>query len=171
MKYSHFAHVTARGIDEYTTLLGFSVDELRHKNILDIGCGYGLFKNECKEKHNIDIIGLDPVFCTPIEKYLENDKSDESKGEFGMTVEQYLRISDNHQNCISGLNEELPFRSNSFDLVLSSNAALSYVADNYRNFEESCEMAKQMFQEIIRVLKPDGRLLLCPTIELSLIHI
>jgi len=59
---------------------------------------------------------------------------------------------------IAGLAQELPFKSNIFDSVLSSWAIPMYLEKNRKEYETS-------FREIARVLKPGGKAYLAPIWE------
>jgi len=137
--------VTKEGIKIYERDLGLNVRSLRGKAVLDIGAGYGKFQEECQEL-GIPVIALDPVYRNP-KKVSE-------------CFEAYLKVARNRRNKIVGINETLPFRENSFDVVLSNCSSFHYLYLNYpRN--RRYEMAKEMFEEIIRILKPSGEARIC----------
>lgn len=89
--------------------------------ILDVGCGHGDFLRSVSAKTN-HTYGIDP------------DKR---------ALDRNTVI----KNKYVGLAEELPFKDNFFDLVVSA-----WVFEHLEN-------PRKAFQEIFRVLKPDGKLI------------
>jgi SAM-dependent methyltransferase len=141
---------SARGLSEYEKNLGIRVEDLKGKTILDIGSCYSQFQKECEDKHGIFIIALDPHYATPY-RILANDPFDAFE-----SLKDYLEVYENRKGKIAGINEVLPFVDNSFDVILSDDSSFYYSDTNYRNLKFRCEMVKQMFEEILRVLKPSG---------------
>lgn len=136
--YSCNGQSTNRDISDYIRLLGINIEDLKGKSVLDIGASYGKFQKECKEKHGIDVIALDP-------SYVHNGE-----------LKKYLEFTENRKNKIAGINESLPFIQNSFDVVLCNFSSFFYICDNYPNIKHRLKMAEQMFKEIFRVLKSRG---------------
>jgi SAM-dependent methyltransferase len=153
-KYSHFGDVTKRGIESYEIILKFKIEDLIGKDILDIGIGFGKFQKECRyyqeknKDHFFNVIGTDPVYYDH-DIYLKNNSA------FDDDFREHISDQKNRENIISAINEILPFRNNSFDAVLNCWSSISYYWLNYEK-EKQEQMLKQMFNEIIRVLKPGG---------------
>lgn len=133
--------ITDRGMTDYQRDLGINVKALKGKAVLDIGAGYGVFQEEC-QKIGIYAIALDPAYRNP------------AKG--GDRFESHLKAARNRKGKVSGVNEALPFKENSFDVVLSNCSSFHYLYHNYPRHSHRYEMAKLMFEEIIRVLRPGG---------------
>lgn len=133
--------ITNRGIADYQRELGINVKTLKGKSVLDIGAGYGIFQEEC-QKIGIPAIALDPSYRNP------------TKG--GDRFESHLKIARSRKGKVSGVNETLPFKENSFDMVLSNCSSFHYLYHNYPRPGHRYEMAKLMFEEVVRVLKPGG---------------
>ncbi|MFA5714293.1 MAG: class I SAM-dependent methyltransferase [Candidatus Paceibacterota bacterium] len=98
------------------------------KKILDIGSGYGGFSKWAKD-HNVssEIYSID-LWETPKEK----------------------------ENSVNGSAEELPFKNDSFDLIVS-NCAIPNVID--------VEKIEKALSEAIRVTKPGGEIRLARVLE------
>lgn len=88
-----------RGLEAYRRWFDLQESFLKGKNILDLGAGQGLFGKELKEK------GID-AYVVPFDPILQSEK------------EKRLGVDTNTN--VSGLAQKLPFRDNSFDLVLAS---------------------------------------------------
>lgn len=138
--------ITDRDIADYQRELGVNVKSLKGKAVLDVGAGYGIFQEECQEI-GISAIALDPSYRNP------------ERG--GDRFESHLKVAQNRRSKISGVNETLPFKENSFDMVLSNCSSFHYLYYNYPRLCRRYEMAKQMFEEVIRVLKPGGEARIC----------
>lgn len=95
--------------------------------VLDVGCGTGLLVNKL-EHLGFTVAGLD--------------------SSAGM-LKQMKRMK--RSNPICGTSESLPFKSDSFDLVLSI-AALHHIGDK--------ERITQSFLEMVRVAKPGAKILI-----------
>ena len=102
--------------------------------MLDLGCGEGRHVFAVMEKFpNIQCVGLDP--------HLESlDKSLEG-------LEYFESISNNQTSFLSGSAYELPFKDNTFDLIICSE-----VLEHLHEYRHAID-------EIFRVLKPGGKFL------------
>lgn len=147
-----------RDAETYRSELGIDLESLKEKELrlLEIGSSSGWFLESC-EKEKIFAIGVDP---------------------------KYTKIKT--VSCVSpvvaGVNEYLPFRSETFDLIVISWASIFYVPSNYSD-EEKVRKAndrmffipsnfydevkarkadKRMFKELFRALKPGGKAVIYP---------
>lgn len=90
-------------------------------HILDVGCGVGMYTHQFRERYSPHVVGIEYEFPRALEASAVTP-----------------------QVVVAG-NEHLPYRSDSFDTVLS-HETLEHVADDTMSA-----------REIIRVLKPGGR--------------
>ncbi len=95
--------------------------------ILDVGCGTGLLANRL-EKLGFRVVGLEP-----------------SKG----MLQEMKRMK--RDTAICGTSESLPFKSDSFDLVLTI-VTLHHIGDRRR--------IVQTLSEMVRVVKPEAKVLI-----------
>ena len=148
-----------RGIDETATGLGRSRDEfvasIRGTKICDVGSGYGGLAIECiLENITNNVISVNPAIAHPSfknsqRKILVKELSNRfSKAQIYSAFDVYER------NSYSATAEKLPFGDNTFDLVVDNKAVTFYSAkigpDRY----------KKSLQEMIRILKPGGQLII-----------
>ncbi len=139
--------VTERGIFQYSMVLGLDIGSLQGKDILDIGAGAGLFERECS-KLGINVISLDPAYSLSADP--------ESNSPYGnLDIGKYLMVRRNRDNKITGVNEALPFRDGSFDVVLSTFSSYFYLIDNYL-LERQDDVFRLFTEEVVRVLRPGG---------------
>lgn len=120
-RWQHYIAATLKG-----TLKRLAINP--NDRLLDIGCGTGSLLQAISANYpSVGMVGLD-------------------------ISREMLRIACNKQinkcNFITGQVQFLPFQSNSFDIVVSSNAF------HYWRSPESC------LKEILRVLKPKGRIII-----------
>jgi len=130
------------GLEVQLDELGLSPEMLRDKAVLDLGSGGALFAEGIKDNYpdlNIKVVSLDPKYSNP-----EHLKRKVMPGE-DATIE---RIGNKEILAVSAVAESLPFKDESFDIVIS-NCAVPYYQDDDRIKEAS-------ILEIIRVLKPGG---------------
>jgi SAM-dependent methyltransferase len=130
--------VTNKSIEDYAIDLEIEIDGLKEKDVLDIGSGGGDFQSACN-KLGARVIGMDPHY---------------------QNISDPLRTvarPQNREDKIAGINETLPFRDNIFDFVLSCSSSFYYLPYNYPDHELREKAAREMFEEVIRVLKPGGQ--------------
>ena len=133
------SEVPGRTIDEYEQVLEIPITkEFVGKTVLDLGSGETGQLAKAAAKREIDVYSLSGAWGS--EKYRKILKEGFSK------------------NAVAGLAQELPFKSDTFDSVLSSWAIPMYLEKNKREYEAS-------FREIARVLKPGGKAYLAPIYE------
>lgn len=138
LRYALDRVVTERGLKDYKDLLQIPITrEFLGEKVLDLGSGVtGRFAKEAAEQ-GIEIYSLTPAFNKPgIRKFLKSAK------------------------CLptAGLVQDLPYKSNVFDSVLSVWAVPAHIPQNKKDYIES-------FKEIVRVLKLGGRAFLAPILS------
>ena len=119
-----------RSLDELEKILNFNREELRGKVILDLGASKHAQLDNDLQKNNIDavVISLSPA-------YTEEQKRKE------------LKEKNPKRIYIAALGDELPFKEESFDVVISSHV-LEHLP--------SRTVFLTIISEIIRVLKKGG---------------
>ena len=127
--------VAERGIEEYKEILQIPITrEFLGEKVLDLGSGVtGRFAKEAAEQ-GIEVHSLTPAFI---------NKS---------------RRKEVLKDAAAGLVQDLPYKSNVFDSVLSVWAVPAHIPQDKKNYIES-------FKEITRVLKPGGRAFLAPILS------
>ncbi len=127
--------VAERGIEDYKELLQIPITrEFLGEKVLDLGSGVtGRFVKEAAEQ-GIEIYSLTPAFIN------KSGRKNFLKG------------------AAAGLVQDLPYKSNVFDSVLSVWAVPAHIPPDKKNYIES-------FKEIVRVLKPGGRAFLAPILR------
>ena len=109
-----------------------------NSSFLDVGCGSGHNLNMAKEEFNCKVVGIDPA---PGKHGVGRNK-----------IQDFSKLKVIKGNC-----EDLPFESNSFDVVFCSHV-LEHVKDEH-----------QSLIELRRVLKPNGTLIIgMPTAFMAL---
>jgi SAM-dependent methyltransferase len=142
MKYSANTELhTSRGVLDYKSEMEIDAYSLRGKSVLDIGAGRGSFQEQCIRR-GIDVIALDPLYRNPSGR--------------GNVFKRHLKNPKLRKSKVAGINETLPFKNCSFDCVLSSYSSFHHLHDNYPDRKTRRVMTKKMFEEMLRVLKPDG---------------
>ena len=114
---------TKKTFERYLSVLDLNLEELKCKKILDIGAGPGEFATEAK-RHGIDITSIDKVIG-------------------GTGVE---KVTNKEITYVAGIAEELPFKDESFDLVVSVAAYNGVSLEDFVN----------RLGEVRRVLKSGG---------------
>lgn len=106
-----------------------NIEKIKEKRVLDIGCGFGWLEYRLKDKVR-HITGMD----------VNIDNITKAKSE----------IHSKNVDFLIGSALKLPFKDNSFNVVISSEVI--------EHIQKNCE--KKYFKEIERVLKRGGRLFL-----------
>lgn len=121
--------IRGRGLVEYVVGLNLQTSSLDNKTILDIGGGKGNFAREVQDKFGkTRVYNLDP--------HLEKEG----------TIKQ-----------VAGLAQELPFKNDTFDLIISFFAIPLHIE------KSSDEII--FFEEIFRTLKPGGQARIAPFVQ------
>lgn len=118
-------------------------DDLRNKQILEIGSGQAYVAEEAKQK-GINIISFDPVYGTKKGRRIFQEYSEKQH--------KYVPIKD--PNAVGGVAENLPFADETFDYVLAYSSV--------PKFSISIERAEDAMDEMVRVLKPGGEIRIFP---------
>jgi len=129
-----------RGLKEYKEFLEIPITrKFLGEKVLDLGSGVSSrFTKEAAEQ-GIEIYSLSPAFIKPELRELRRGKN----------------LKD---VPTAGLAQNLPYKSNVFDSVLSVWAMPAHIPQDKKNYIES-------FKEITRVLKPGGRAFLAPILS------
>jgi len=143
---------TERGLLYYKNFLQLSDSDLERKEILDLGSGpTHKFANEAEKNYkDTRVISFDYSF----------DKStlEDSGDIFGFPRSELKRVlspdGNTNKSRVEGIFTELPFKDESFDLVVSSAAMPLYLTK-----PDQISMA---FKEVIRVLRENGKAHLGP---------
>jgi ubiquinone/menaquinone biosynthesis C-methylase UbiE len=145
---------TGRSSKEYFKDLQIDLDFLRGKKILDIGSGRNIFARELKVQ-NLDFTSIDAFYAlTPNER--EEVFEELNEKDFQIVKEQLDRISKDEKDSklVAGKAETLPFRTESFDVVLAEYSLPAHV--------ESSGQIKDFLIEVARVLKYNGQARIYP---------
>jgi len=155
--YDKASLTNCRGAEEYQKDLGFDIETMKGKKVLDIGAGGGKFQKEAKER-GVNVISIDPSYdFTNVSDEKKNDRENRLDNYNKKYVEMKLSKEPGwKKNKVAAVNEALPFKENSFDFVLANYSSFHYLFSNYSSIEKGIDMAFLMLEEIYRVLKPGG---------------
>ncbi|OGY64743.1 MAG: hypothetical protein A3I24_02425 [Candidatus Harrisonbacteria bacterium RIFCSPLOWO2_02_FULL_41_13b] len=151
-KEKHYKEISAtwRNFEQIIEELKLKQEDLEDKIILDIGSGGGGFAAGVKENPELNsrVISLDPNYN--LEKLSEENANLIKKAVRELKSEQLPMVA--------GLSQELPFKDESIDLVISNHAVPWHILD-------SADKVSKSIKEMIRVLKPGGEIRLHPVDE------
>jgi ubiquinone/menaquinone biosynthesis C-methylase UbiE len=139
LDYALTRDVTERGLKEYKEFLEIPITrKFLGEKVLDLGSGItGKFAKEAAEQ-GIEIYSLTPALIKA-----------EARGK---------RESKDFEDIpVAGLVQNLPYKSNVFDSILSVWAVPAHLPEDEKDYIES-------FKEILRVLKPGGKAFLAPIV-------
>lgn len=133
-------NLTDRPLDSYLLFLHLALEDLKNKKILDLGSGkYQTFARQLKEKcKDVEIICFDISFASKTRRVDKQLSYQQQKQPLSLLAGEFI---------------DLPFKDDSFDYVLSL-----YSLNYLKNFE-ACVAA---LSEILRVVKPGGRVHIFP---------
>ncbi len=137
-------HLDALDAEYYEEALGIKLEDLKGE-VLDIGgAPKGKFSQEASEK-GIKLVTLNPNYHPGRPR--------------GMNFFEYMFLLDNSgrnsSRVVAGLAQQLPFKNSQFDYEISVGSVPGYLPEYESEF-------RQAFQEMLRVLKPGGKILLFP---------
>ena|SRR3989344_2342030 len=145
---------TNRGLEEYSRDLDLNQKTLEGKKILDVGSGTRKFAKEVKESGiNAEVISLDPVYLS---QELQEEKMRHEGGPINK-LKEFIRatdIPDVKEKTVAGVGEKMPFKDETFDLILADNSLPAY---------GNKEQIDEFFTEAFRVLKKGGELRFTPS--------
>jgi len=130
---------TERKLPKYLEWLNLTPEDLKDKKILDVGSGVGHFAAEAKNFGAKDVISLDPGFK------LERNREKAKKIGAG--------------TAIAARADALPFRDESFDLILNNFSVPMW--------SESPSEMEETFREELRTLRPGGEIRLAPVVAIG----
>lgn len=146
---------TDRGLEEYSRDLNLNPEMLDGKKILDVGSGTRTFAKEVKEVGiNAEVISLDPIYSS--QELLEEKMRRLEGHPIGKLRKSFeaTNIPDIKRKTVAGVGEKMPFKDETFDLILAD-----YSLPAYGNKEQIDEF----FTEAFRVLKNEGELRFTPS--------
>ncbi len=170
--------LTTRSYDEYLDYFVLPEEALKGVQILDMGSGFADFVNDVNKRQGLfgtHAIGVDPVytflngdydafiadtrkahlyqdFDQGRMKYTEEIGHDEWAKRQKQFYQEFVDQAKAKGSFVAGTNQGLPFRDESFDLILASNSITLF---------NDKDIAKVGLYEALRVLRPagEGRLL------------
>lgn len=142
-----------RGLSKYLDDLHLTKEGLTGKRILDLGSGTRRFAKEAEESGiNVDIFSLDPLFEDPSQK-IENGQEELAK-----SLDETNRRSITSRT-IAGFGDQLPFKDNTFDLILAEYSLPAHAVSE--------KQIDEFFKETTRALKVGGELRFSPSVSLQ----
>ncbi len=142
-----------RGLDKYLLDLKLTKEELSGKRILDLGSGTRRFAKEVEDNGiKAEVFSIDPIFEDPNQKVEKG--ADELAGQLAETDRPSIT-----KKTVAALGENLPFKDNSFDLILAE-----YSLPAHATSEKQID---EFFQDAIRSLRVGGELRFCPPVNLQ----
>lgn len=137
------------GLEEYLDLAGIAIADLKG-DVLDLGAGdHERFSREAGQ-HGINVVSLNPFLVRPIDR-LQVKTGQHYEFPWTAPPETWQGQS------VAGLAQELPFKEESFDTVVSCLAVPGYIET--QDYET-------ILSEMNRVLKPGGVAYLFPLFEI-----
>jgi SAM-dependent methyltransferase len=137
---------TDRGVGEYLRFLNLGREDLEDKKILDIGAGLGKFaEGAAKENISNKIYSLEPFLSIAKEEIISGTKEKTDYSAEALKAKEKM---------VAGIAEEMPFKENTFDLVLSLYAMPLYAISKMS--------VLNFFRNIIKITKNGGEIRLYP---------
>lgn len=142
-----------RGLDKYLLDLNLTKEELVGKRILDLGSGTRRFAKEVEDNGIVaEVFSVDPIFEDP------SQKIEKGADELASQLAETNRLSVT-KKTVAALGENLPFKNDSFDLILAE-YSLPVHATSEKQIDE-------FFHDSIRSLRVGGELRFCPPANLQ----
>ena len=128
-----------------TAMTNLGLTELPKGKVLDIGAGvYGEFQSRARERYpKTDLISVNPLFG-----------SDRSREDL-QWVKDEIGSDNSIQNSVAAIAQQLPFKDESFDLVISHAAIPAHLPQDDIQFKFS-------FSEAVRVAKKGANIIFAP---------
>lgn len=128
-----------RGLKMYEDMLGFKIESLEGKTVLDLGAGPGAkFEKEIKKSGvNARVISVSPDFAD--EKYREALKPDK----FDMLMDGVGIRKIEKPLAVAAVGEALPFRDECIDEILALYSVSRYSKENRTWLFEACRVLKK----------------------------
>ncbi len=128
-----------------TVMTNLGLTEFPDGKVLDIGAGtFGELQSRVRELYpKTELISLNPHFGTEV---AEKDIA---------WVRKTQEAPNDLKSSVAGIAQELPFKTDSFDLVISHAAVPVNIPKSKLHYETS-------FSEAIRVAKPDAKIIFAP---------
>lgn len=147
-----------RNLEKYLSTFHYKINELKGKKILDVGSGAAVFGTE-SNKLGLDVVSMDAAYSHEI-GLIWLEKTETSSKTLGEKAKEVITRRKLHPaNPVCAEAENLPFRSESFDIIFNLCAAYHYCT--------SAEDLRKIFSEQLRVLKSGGEISIHPLIELQ----
>jgi SAM-dependent methyltransferase len=157
-QFAVYGEIYKRDFDFYLKALDLREEDLIENKILDIGAGAALFAKEAKQR-NIDVTAIDPMYG--IEDGIEILKTAGKKEyrEPASSIDEQRKRKDWLPKALCAIGKEMPFKDSSFDMEVCMLSSFFYAEDG-QELEDN-------LNEALRVLKPDGKLIIYPFLPLS----
>lgn len=130
-----------RSIDSYEEILKFKREDLENKFVLDLGAG-----PKARLARDLEESGIKATVVSLSPEYANKEQRKLLEPSFLDKFKMIIKNEKTRRLEIAGVAEELPFKDESFDEVLSLFSVSTWSLENY----------KFWISEICRVLKPNG---------------
>lgn len=145
----HYSDVSStwRSYEQILSELNLTEGDIKDKFILDLGSGGAGFAEGVKQNEELlsRVVSVDPNY----------NLATLSVENANLMNEAVKNITEQKLDAVAGLAENLPFKNETFDLVISNHAVPWHFAENTEKISKS-------IKEIMRVLKPGGEARLYP---------
>lgn len=148
---------TDRSLAQYEKELGFKIEDLKGKIVLDIGSGYHERFSKEAAKHGAVVVSINPNL-KKLEFREAAKKGVELTDPILKRIVDKLRLWKWQEKSVAAKADELPFRNESFDKVLALFSVPYYSPKTKEEF-------RKVFDEALRVLKPGGEATFNPLTE------
>lgn len=132
------AHISDSELEKYADFLGFNLEKMRGKLVLDVGSGKTEKFSREAAKAGIKVVSMSPHL------------------KFGRAQKLVTSQEDWQKKSVAGRAQEMPFEDNTFDFEVALFSVPYYLPYN------DAEEYKAFFSELIRTLKPGGEAYVVP---------
>jgi ubiquinone/menaquinone biosynthesis C-methylase UbiE len=157
-QFAVYGEIYKRDFDFYLRALDLREEDLIENKILDIGAGAALFAKEAK-KRNINVTVLDPMYGLEDGIEILRTTGKKEYRDPASSINEQRKRKDWIPKALGAIGKEMPFKDASFDTEICMLSSFFYAEDN--------QEFKDDLNEALRVLKPDGKLLIYPFLPLS----